>query len=121
MDITDTQFEPESFDYIIDKGLLIYLFHSFFISATSCSCNRKPPGTFDSILCGEESTKNAVNTFICISRAFHGCRQMSFSHFVICKGHMLRECKRALKPKGACFIITYGAPQPRLSHLEKSR
>lgn len=52
-------------------------------------------GTLDAILCGMDSSKNALLT--------------------------LDECHRVLKPGGLFFLITYGQPSARLPFLEKPR
>lgn len=52
-------------------------------------------GTLDSILCGTDSSKHS--------------------------GAVLQECRRLLKPSGVYICITYGAPQNRLSILNKAR
>ncbi|TDH66641.1 hypothetical protein CCR75_009790 [Bremia lactucae] len=49
-------------------------------------------GTMDSILCGEGSTTNVAK--------------------------MCQEIHRVLKPNGLYFIVSYGAPENRLSYLE---
>ncbi|XP_058726455.1 uncharacterized protein LOC131597806 [Vicia villosa] len=71
MDVRDTSaFESETFGSIIDKG------------------------TLDSLLCGNNSRKNAIK--------------------------MLEEIWRVLKDKGVYVLVTYGAPLYRLRLLRKS-
>lgn len=51
-------------------------------------------GTMDSILCGENSTANANKA--------------------------LTEVSRVLKPGGCYIVISYGAPETRMSYLSKA-